>query len=142
MDQIAFLSSFCPVIQINRLLATCYSQLSTFRSEPNTALKRSTSPQNDDPRYTQSIPLPHRSTAYRRDLAGQVNHPLFLSKYRYLGKTGGELTPGWVRKSIMTRVSKPTVFIRVSRYFRVQNVKMRAHLTSDINPWTVCKGVV
>ena len=81
-----FCPVFCPVLSINRLFATGYSQLSTFRSEPNTALKRSTSPQSDDPTYTQVIPLPHRSIAYRLDLAVSRNRP-------HVGKCMGEVDP-------------------------------------------------
>jgi len=86
------LSSFCPVISINRLLATGHIRLSTFRSEPSTALKRShVPPQSDDPTYTQAIPLPHRSTAYRRDLAGQVIKPYYPNHLPSPGKDRGEV---------------------------------------------------
>ena len=68
----AVLSSFCPVISISRLFLTSCRQLSTFRSEPNTVLQPSTSPQIDDPAYAQAISPSHRSIAYRLDLAGQL----------------------------------------------------------------------
>lgn len=70
-----FCPVFCPDLSINRLFATGYSRLSTFRSEPNTALKPLTFYHSDDPTYIQAIPLPHRSTAYRLDLAVSRNPP-------------------------------------------------------------------
>ena len=108
-----FCPVFCPVLSINRLFATGYSQLSTFRSGPNTAVERSTSPQSDDPTYIQAIPLPHRSTAYRLDLAVSRNPP-------HMGKCIGEVDPEGVWEvNIIEVLPIIIVFGKKPRYAKI-----------------------